>query len=95
MENDFIEELGNMLLNFEEIKKVEARRHMMYMHRGIKIYPLYGEVHFLLREEIYDMYRILCKNSEMSEEEIFELIMYYGIKTIYNQMGNEGDKNAI
>ena len=94
MENDFIDELGNMLLNFENIKKIEADRHMMYMRKGIKIYPMYGVVGFTLREAIYDMYRLLCQNTEMSEEEVFELIMYYGIKSIYNQIVNEENNTA-
>lgn len=95
MKNDFIEELGNMLLGFEEIKKIESSRHMMYICKGKQIFPMYGEVKFFLREEMYDMYRMLCKNTEMLEEEVFELIMYYGMKSIYNQMENEGKNNAI
>lgn len=93
MENEITKELGGMLLGFEKIKKIESDRHMLYMRRGIKIYPMYDEVHFLLREEIYDMYELLCKNTEMLEEEVLELILYYGIKTIYNQMGDEGSNN--
>lgn len=69
----------------EEAKTSEKRVNLSFVP-GVKIkfddkYPIFSSP---ARPEIHEVIDYLCKNSSMKKYEIFELLIFYGLNSIFN-----------